>query len=291
MKYYLIINPLSKIYKQNKTKIIEEIFIKKKINYQIILSEYSGHITILSKNIAEKEKNNKTTIIVAGGDGSVNEAAKSIVNTGINLGIIPTGTANVIAKELNIPKNIKKAFGIILKQKKKKILLSKCNDFHFIFTCGIGFDGMIVHNTDLNLKKKIGKLAYFLSGLGILPNVHFLNKFQIEIDNKIFEAESIIINRTERYAGNFKLFKKADIFKDKFEILIFKKLSLQILINFWQRFALNKVRNTSNHFFIKGKKIKIKTKNRIFTQIDGESVDFIPKTIEVTNDYVNFLIP
>ncbi len=291
MKYFLIVNPLSKIYKKGKIEIIKKILETKKTDYEILLSKYPGHTEKLAENICNNFNTEDTTVIAVGGDGTIHEISKKIFNSKIALGIIPAGTANVIAKELSIPEKPENALKIILNRNIKKIFVSKADDHYFLFTCGIGFDGIIVNNVNLSIKKKIGKYAYILSGITSFPEIFSSEKFTVHIDDKSYCADAVIINRAQKYAGNFNLFKSTSLFSKKFEVLIFKNLTIFNFFIFWLKFLTGKVSNSENSFFVTGKKIIIETEKKILSQIDGENMNFTPKKVEITDKFINLIVP
>lgn len=96
-----IMNPISgTVQKAGIPKIIEECLDKDKFNYSVVNTEYAGHAT----EIAGKAKDNGIDVVVAvGGDGTVNEVARAIVQSDTALGIIPCGSGNGLARHLMLP--------------------------------------------------------------------------------------------------------------------------------------------------------------------------------------------
>ncbi len=292
MKYFVIVNPLSKHAKQDSLEKIRGML----GNVETLFSNYAGESIELAYNVSKNFFNDEITIIAVGGDGTINEVCEGIVKAGRNdiaIGIIPAGTANVIAKELKIPKKLSKAIEIILKNKKRKIFLSEINKKYFLFTCGIGFDGMIVENVNLKLKKIAGKFAYILSAFRVLSNLEKLPYFKIIAENnQNLEAQTAIINRTEKYAGNFKIFNNANIFSQEFEVLIFRKLNLKILLNFLYNVFIKKdFSSKKNYQFIPSNQVKIESLNNLSVQVDGDFFKDKVETVKVSKDkYLQFIV-
>ena len=94
------------------------------------------------------------TIIAMGGDGTVNKVIPLIINTDKTLGIIPCGTANLLAAKLGIPTNLKKALKILKKGKIKKIDVVDINGIPSILRFGLGYDADIIGKTPQSLKNK-----------------------------------------------------------------------------------------------------------------------------------------
>jgi len=94
-------------------------------------------------DISAKNVNKYDIIAAVGGDGSVNEIGKQLINTNTVLAIIPAGSGNGLSRNLKIPMNIKKAMMLINEGKTKAIDAVKINDDHFLGTAGVGFDAYI----------------------------------------------------------------------------------------------------------------------------------------------------
>lgn len=136
-----IMNPISGTAKKaGIPKLIEECIDKEKFTYSIINTMYAGHAT----EIAKTAKEDGADIVVAvGGDGTVNEVARSIVQSDTALGIIPCGSGNGLARHLMLPMNIRKSIELINICKIHSLDYGIINDNPFFCTCGMGFDAFI----------------------------------------------------------------------------------------------------------------------------------------------------
>lgn len=140
-KISFIINPVSGT--QNKEQILS--LIDKKLNkekylHEIIYTEYAGHAEEIA---AQKAKENAYAVVAIGGDGTINEIARSLVHTQTALGIIPCGSGNGLARHLRISMEVKKALDIINDGWMDVIDYGKINNVPFFCTCGIGFDAFV----------------------------------------------------------------------------------------------------------------------------------------------------
>lgn len=120
--------------------LIEKTIDKDAYEYEIKETQYAGHASL----IAEEAKNNGIDIVVAvGGDGTVNEVARSIVDSQTALGIIPCGSGNGLARHLMLPLNVKKAIEVINRGEIHDLDYGIINSHPFFCTCGMGFDAFI----------------------------------------------------------------------------------------------------------------------------------------------------
>ncbi len=115
-------------------------------------------------------------VFAAGGDGTVSAVADALAETGIPLGIIPTGTTNVLAQELGIPLNIDKACRLLAgPTTTRSIDTLQQGDRHFVLSVGIGLSALAIEGTSREGKRRFGPLAYIWSILntvaGVQPHV------------------------------------------------------------------------------------------------------------------------
>ena len=291
MQYIVLINPKSRNFSDKTLNFIEQKLKKKKFNYKIYLSQSINSFQKefpLILNLYNKEQ---VTIIVVGGDGTLNKVCNLLVNMNKGkrflIGIIPAGTANILAKEFDIKNNITFAIEKIFEGNYREVTLSKINERYFLFSCGIGFDGMVVKEVNEKLKKISGGFSYAVKGFQILKSQNF-KKFKVKIDDFLeYETCSIILNRTQRYAINKKIFKTAYILSDYFIVALFKRLTIKTLINFFLGVK------SDDYIFRKAKKIEILNENSLPIQIDGEFVDINSKNLDISisDKKINFIMP
>jgi len=141
LKITFILNPISGTNsKKEIPDMIEQILDKDLFEPEICFTEYAGHAAEIAK---QKAKEKIDIVVAVGGDGTVNEVARSLVHTDTTLAIIPCGSGNGLARHLCIPMEIKKAIGIINYCKIDSFDYGVINDMPFFCTCGMGFDAFI----------------------------------------------------------------------------------------------------------------------------------------------------
>ena len=136
-----VVNPISGTQgKKAILKCIDERLERSIYDYSIVKTEYAGHATQIAANAVRE----KVDVVVAiGGDGTINEIARSLVHTETVLGIIPCGSGNGLARHLRIPMEPKAAIDVINRGYELCIDYGKINNILFFCTCGVGFDAFI----------------------------------------------------------------------------------------------------------------------------------------------------
>lgn len=140
-KIVFIVNPISGTKSKEGLKpLIEEVIDPKRFEWHIARTEYAGHASVIASQCVA----NGTDICVAvGGDGTVNEVARSLVHSQTALGIIPCGSGNGLARHLCLPMDMKGALEIINQGKTDYFDYGVINNQPFFCTCGMGFDAFV----------------------------------------------------------------------------------------------------------------------------------------------------
>lgn len=274
-----------------------------------ISQEFSVKSSVLKedKNSELLTHNSKRLIIAAGGDGTYNEVINGIACTNIPMALLPLGTTNVLAKELNMPEDVEKAVDIALNGKIHTICLGKitinppCPPFllkggrgglitphsslptrHFLLMAGIGYDGETVYGIKKGLKKKYsGKGAYILSGLKTLMR-WAPDKLTFTMDGKSCEGYSAIICKTSKYAGNFRIAPDADINKNNLYAFIMHSRNRLDILRYISGILTKKHLKFKDITYQQAENIEVEGNARI--QIDGDYFGMTPARIEIVPD-------
>ena len=117
------------------------------------------------KKVREAVKAGADLVVVWGGDGMVQRSCDALAGSGVPIAIIPAGTANLLAHNLGIPEDLAAAVEIAFTGAPRALDLGKINGEHFAVMAGVGFDAELMADADRGLKNRLGRLAYFWTGL------------------------------------------------------------------------------------------------------------------------------
>jgi YegS/Rv2252/BmrU family lipid kinase len=165
------------------------------------------------------------TVIAAGGDGTINEVVNGFGASGATLGILPLGTANVFARELRIPQNIRAAWATIEAGHTRAVDLGCAQATgqrrHFVQLAGVGFDAAAVRAADWKLKKRIGPLSYVWAGFKALRESRA--PVEVLVDGAVrARGFAVLVGNGRLYGGWFRVFPEARPDDGRLDICVFE---------------------------------------------------------------------
>ncbi len=168
-------------------------------------------------------KEGEEVVVAAGGDGTLNAVVGGLAGTKTVLGVLPTGTMNVFARELNIPfGHLAAALDVIDGGHVKEVDLFEAEGTPFVQMAGVGFDAQVIEETTTESKRRLGPLAYILSAVKVLGSEP--PRMKVHFDEGV-EAEGacVLLGNGALYGGQLRLFGKADNADELLDVLVYKE--------------------------------------------------------------------
>lgn len=264
-KYILVINPISG--DVDKTEIVDKtIAIANEMHIDIVVYETTGkddEEEILKLYLAI----NPERILIAGGDGTIKMVGEVLEQYDVVFGIIPAGSANGLAIDLNLPKTIEDNIKIALKNDFVEIDMVEINKKKSLHLSDIGLNAVLVKNYQNGTVR--GKLGYALKVVQTLNESDESFNAIIEFDGQkiICEAEMIVIANSQKYGTGVVINPKGLINDGKFEIIVLKSVNL---LTIGKIVTGNVSEETEEVDSYSTSKATITTSRKISFQIDGE---------------------
>jgi YegS/Rv2252/BmrU family lipid kinase len=231
-------------------------------------------------------------VIVCGGDGSVSSAALAAMESGLPLGIIPMGTANDLARTLDIPMDLVGAADVIARGETRKVDVGTVNGHAFFNVASIGLSSELAQSLDPVLKKRFGRLGYALAAMKVMTRA---SRFKAKITEKgqtsDVETYQIAIGNGRHYGGGNVVQEDAEIDDGHLDLY-----SLE-MSNLWKLALMLRSFRTGTHGAwrevrtAKCVEFDIETKKPMPVNTDGEIVTATPAHFKVHPKAISIFAP
>ncbi len=255
---------------------------------------HTGHATQLAR---EAVNEGADVVIVCGGDGTINEAAQSLVGTGTALAAWPCGTANVLAKEMRLPGNEEALAKLIAGRNVRTISVGRAmkpgSDWQrfFLLMAGIGLDATIVEGVDLGLKRLTGIGAYLASGLSYLARLP-LTPFSIDFNGRRHESTFTVISNAASYAVWFTVAPGARLDDDKLDVCVFNSRSRLAYLSYaFLCMAGGSHTRSPKVVYQPAREVWANSNDHALVQLDGDVVGYLPMRFEIVPQALRIIAP
>jgi YegS/Rv2252/BmrU family lipid kinase len=263
-----IVNPISGTQKKNAVpELIETMIDHSKFNTRVVFTEYAGHAAEIAK---ERVAANDDICVAVGGDGTVNEVARSLVHTNTALGILPCGSGNGLARTLKIPLRPALAVKTLNKLQSQTIDSIVINDRYLsVNAAGVGFDAHIARL--LKAAKKRGFQAY--ASLFFRDYASYENSnYRLTIDGRTVyrKAWFIAIANGRQYGYNLSVAPKAHIADGLLDITIIDKVPIEHIAITAPMAFMNLLDHSQHAEMFRAKEVHLEGNLDKWVNIDGE---------------------
>jgi len=229
-------------------------------------------------------------LVVAGGDGTVNEAINGLGDKPLPLAILPLGTANVLAAEIGLATDPDSVAAAIALGVPRPVALGAANGRRFILMAGAGFDAHVVASVTVPVKRWLGKGAYVLAILRQLLAYDFPS-YQVMIDGAPRRAGSVLIANTRFYGGRFVAAPEADLRSPTFEVCLFERSGRLAAIGYALALLSGTLPRLASFRILAAARVQIEGLSGEPVQGDGDIIATLPARIEVLPDALRLIYP
>lgn len=248
------------------------------------------------KLACEAAQNGYDQVIVAGGDGTINQVINGISDSGLPMGIVPLGTGNVLAHDLGIPPHdALKAMEIIDAGNIRSVDVAQANGKRFLLMAGFGFDAEVIDLVSPEVKDVFGTMAYAPALIQQMAKVGPANYSLIFEDGSIYntQAFSVIIANCGSYAYNFKIAPEAIFDDGLLDILIFEwdpTIKLKLIGKALESLIQQRIPDINTTYF-RASKVRIESNPRVKMQLDGDVIGESGTEISILPKALKLIVP
>jgi diacylglycerol kinase (ATP) len=272
----IVFNPVAGRRRANLLWRVLDVLVANGVRLDLAETNRAGHAEALAR---EAVRRGEQMVVAAGGDGTIAEVANGLIGSSACLGVIPLGTANVLAHELGLPFAPKSVAAALAFGRTCRLWPGLANSPDgkrlFVQMLGVGFDAQVVHNLPFPMKKLFGKGAYAFQSMRELARYRF-PAIKIRIDELETEAASVIISKGRLYGGRFRLARDAVPSDPGFSVVLFDHSGPSAAMMYGAALPLNLLGHAPGVRHIRAQRIDFIQNIVIPAQADGDSAGFAP---------------
>ncbi len=286
----LIYNPVARKLQKDCRRKIQSIY-EAVTSRGIRLEEVPTKRTLHAVELTHQAIDSGTDLIIGcGGDGTINEIVGGLAGSQVPLLALPAGTANVLAKDLRLPKDLLSPLKLLENGQIRRIALGKANGRYFALMAGIGVDAGIAAAVNPRWKKIIGEGAFWLAGLRQLVRYSFPS-FKINTGRQVYQGTFAVIARAKSYGGPLEIVPQADLFSNRFDVCLFEKGGRLAYLRYFFFVFLRRHTSLRDVKCFPAESLEISGPPETWVQVDGELLGNLPLKISLVPDALALIVP
>ncbi len=248
---------------------------------------------------AEALSSGREIIVSYGGDGTLNEVIQSMVGHNAALAVWAGGTANVVARDLQLPFQTEVLADTIARGKTRRIALGKAEisdngsdpaSRYFLMFVGIGLDAAIARSVNRRLKRVTGEFAYWVTGIKHLVGWR-AEPFDLEVDGKKYEGVFALLGNGKGYGGGLSMTPEADLDQPWFDVFILPRRANNFLYLPDLAACMRGRAGQTSALVVRGRHVKAISSFEHWVQADGEIIGPLPMTFDIVPDALSIIVP
>jgi len=275
----VIFNPVAGMRRAALLWRVLDVLVANGIRIELAETHRPGHAEALAR---EAVCRGEPMVVAAGGDGTIAEVANGLLGSTARLGVIPLGTANVMAHEMALPFE-PRAVAAALAFGRTRPLWPGCahgadSSRLFVQMLGVGLDAQVVHHMALTLKRTFGRFAYVLQTLRELAFYRFA-PVQLRIDGEETQAASVIVCKGRLYGGRFLLAPNACGAQPGFSVVLFDHSGIAPALLYGGALPLNLLGKAPGVRHVRARQVDFIGNVALPVQADGDATGWTPISV------------
>jgi diacylglycerol kinase (ATP) len=240
----------------------------------------TGPVPADAERLAREAEPEFEIIVAAGGDGTLNAVANGLAGAARPVALLPFGTANVLAREIGLPRRPEGLAELIASGPVRPIWPGQVGDRLFLTMASSGFDAEIVASVDLRLKRRVGRLAFAWAILKAVWRYreHALN---VVVDGAEYRAATVIAAKGRYYAGHFVIAPHADPAEPILDLVLFRRSGRLAVLRYLGALSRGRIGRRSDVTLLRSRTAFVTGNERAPVQADGESIGYLPVALGI----------
>lgn len=230
-------------------------------------------------------------VVAVGGDGTLREVLAGLPPRDVPIGVVPAGTANVLALDLALPRDPARAVDVILAGRTTALDTGRVNGHLCFLVTGVGLDGEVVRAIDRRRRGPITRWHYAAALVRLLPRYRPA-RLSVEVDGEAHQpgCVSVLISNSVRYAGIFRLSAERRLDDGRFEVYLFGGRGRAALLGGALRGLLGRLPGGACTLR-RARRVRVSADVPVAVQVDGDPGGTTPVEFEVAERRYRVLVP
>jgi diacylglycerol kinase (ATP) len=230
-------------------------------------------------------------VLVAGGDGTLNEVIQGLAGTTTAVGAIPLGTVNVWVRELGLPLDPAETLRELLRGQVRQIDLGRANGRYFLLMAGLGFDAEAINAVEGPVKRRFGPVAFLAAGaLAAVRNRG--SRLRVQADGRTFETDAVLvtIGNTRLWAGAVQITHRATAADGLLDVCIFPGHSFLTRLRHMLLVLVGRHDTDPDVTYFQARELLVAARPSLPLQLDGEPFATTPARVEIVPGALRVLV-
>ena len=245
-----------------------------------------GHAAALAECVSSLDSD---VLVIGGGDGTINEVINGAIDRALPIALLPLGTANVLAAELDLPRDPGRLAQAIADGKTSEVFLPAANGRRFTMMVGAGFDAHVVATVNRRFKRLLGRLAYVAAFCRALFRFPY-RRYEVVVDGTAYEAASVIVANGRCYGGRFTCAPEARVDEPDLHVCLFLRSGPWSAVRYGVALLLGVLHRRRDVLMVRGSHVEIRGAPGEPAQCDGDLALTLPLCIEAGLETLRFIV-
>ena len=244
-----------------------------------------------AERLAREAEADFDAIVAGGGDGTIHAVVNGLAGRPIPFGVLPLGTANVLAREIGLPRDPEALAAIIADGPACPVWPGRIGGRAFVMMASAGFDSEIVASINDALKQRAGRLAFAWAALVQLCRRYRPCELTVRADGIEHRAAAMIAAKGRYYAGPFVVAPDANLGERTLELVLFRQAGRLAILRYALGLFLGVLPRLRDVTILRAREVMVTGDRVLPVQGDGEIVGHLPVTIRIGHDPVLLIFP
>lgn len=283
----VIYNPVAGPKAVNRVSRVRDLLSSGGIPFEFRETTAPGDAVLLAREAADA---GISTVLVVGGDGTINEAVNGLAGSRTRLAVVPHGTGNVFAEEVGLPRSVEGCLALLTDGDTVEVRLGRAGERYFLLLASAGFDAEVVERMSTRRKNLLGIGAYYLAGIRHLFREQPTLWMEFPGRERV-EAQSVLVFRGRMYGGGVRMVPDGSLLGNSLHVIALRKAGRWPIVRFALAAIRGKALSSPDVFHRETASVFVQSPIPSAAQVDGDYLGPLPVRFEMSDATLRLAVP